>query len=668
MDDQDLMFDVFEYMPRVRKLMVEQGTSFTQHRIPLSQCSPSRTSLMIGRHAHNTNVTGPRPPYGGYEKFAAFIPENVAVQMQMLGYTTHYTGKFMGGYTEDMPRVEGWTDWRPFLDPWVYDFNQTLLGVWPPTGTAPQLSWFKGVAHQNTAMACTVRDMIAGKQAEKQASNNGEDYDPFFMVVAPIVPHDETLFDVGCENPGGFVISADPFVCAVMTPPTPLPRHAEMFSDVKIPRNPVFNPDDELQGTKTPAWLRAMHKLNQTQENWLDYVYQQRLRSVQSVDEMFHDMILQLKEQQMLNDTYIIYTSDNGYHYGQWRLPPTKLTPYDFDNRVPLVIRGPGIEKGVQSNAPTSHLDFYGAFVTIGGGEAPPSIDGLPNFLGSNEREFMLSEYWGGYVSQQPQEFPLPQGPWITQATNGGQIAWSYKGITTHNAEYHFKYVYYCHGTAELYDLAADPWEMDNLFPMIHKKKKFYRIVDRLDALLYVLSTCSGSTCNDPLAVFANAAVEAGLWVPKTFDQAVHYKYDAIFRDAPRPHFLKCSIGYVLENEPQRPYPIEDILLEEPGPADASLIASKSPIGDMLVPADGLGVLSDTPALVKAPCKVKEMEKFIEEEIKRVNAEIPTDMAGPLPPHFKMTQAYFPPLMCKAVLRAGEYMGKVYAQAALGLE
>lgn len=682
MDDQDLMLDVFEYMPHLRNLIVEEGTSFTQHRVPLSQCCPSRSSLMTGRHAHNLNVTAPRPPYGGFEKFAAFVPDSIAVKMQRLGYTTHYTGKFMAGYNADQPRVEGWTDWRPYLDPWVYDFNQTLMGVWPPEGTAPTLHWFKGVAHQNTAMACTVRDMLAQKQAEKQA-RNGYWYDPFFMFISPIVPHDETLFDIECEHPGGFVISVDPLVCAVTTPPTPLPRHAEMFSDVKIPRNSVFNPDD-LQHSKTPAWMRALPKFNQTQENWLDYTYQQRLRSVQSFDELVHDMVQQLEEQQMLDDTYIIYTSDNGYHLGQWRLAPTKLTPYDIDNRVPLVIRGPGIEKGAQSLAPTSHLDFYGAFLNIAGagGEVPDSIDGLPNFLESNEREFMLMEYWGGYVSQQPQEYPLPDGPWISLSTNGGQIAWSHVGITAHSDEYYFKYVYYCHGTAELYDLAADPWETNNLFPKIHKKKKVYRIADRLDALLYVLKTCSGPTCRDPLTAFSNAAVEAGLRAPTRFYQAVHYKYDAIFRDAPRPHFLKCSVGHFADNEPQRPYPIDNIFLEEPPPANASsdpssnasLIASTSPVGDLLVPADGIGVLSNTPPNVEPACKVKRAEKSIDDEITRMHAETPPDVTDPdmaaaaesdgyvAPVTYKLTGMYFPPRMCKAVLKAGEFMGKVYVR------
>lgn len=63
-DDQDVHLDSLEYMPLVRKHLIEKGTQFTKHYCTTSVCCPSRVTLWTGKAAHNTNVTDVSPPYG----------------------------------------------------------------------------------------------------------------------------------------------------------------------------------------------------------------------------------------------------------------------------------------------------------------------------------------------------------------------------------------------------------------------------------------------------------------------------------------------------------------------------------------------------------------------------------------------------------------------------
>lgn len=63
-DDQDVHLDSLEYMPLVRKHLIEKGTQFTKHYCTTAICCPSRVTLWTGKAAHNTNVTDVSPPYG----------------------------------------------------------------------------------------------------------------------------------------------------------------------------------------------------------------------------------------------------------------------------------------------------------------------------------------------------------------------------------------------------------------------------------------------------------------------------------------------------------------------------------------------------------------------------------------------------------------------------
>ncbi len=98
---------------------------------------------------------------------------------------------------------------------------------------------------------------------------------------------------------------------------------------------------------------------------------QDRAEAVQSVDDMITGIETSLANHGMLKDTYIVFSSDNGLHLGEYRLTPGKLTAYDTDIHVPLVIAGPGVAAGSSTGAMTENIDLAKTFDEIGGTTLP---------------------------------------------------------------------------------------------------------------------------------------------------------------------------------------------------------------------------------------------------------------------------------------------------------
>lgn len=111
------------------------------------------------------------------------------------------------------------------------------------------------------------------------------------------------------------------------------------------------------------------------------------------------DVVTRLEESDQLDNTYIIYTSDNGYHIGQHRLPPGKTCGFEEDIRVPFFIRGPGIAQGVAHDAVTTHIDIAPTLLKLANIPLRDDLDGtpIPIHPSSNDarHEHVTVEYWG---------------------------------------------------------------------------------------------------------------------------------------------------------------------------------------------------------------------------------------------------------------------------------
>lgn len=428
-DDQDWHMQSLDYMPLLHKYILNEGTLFDRHYCTVSVCCPSRVNLWTGRAAHNTNVTDLFPPYGGYPVFVreGLNEDWLPIWLQAEGYQTYYTGKLFNFHsveTYNDPYVKGFNGSDFLLDPFTYEYYNAKM---TRNGAAP-------VSYAGQYSPDVVAEKAYGFLDEAVLHP-----DPFFLAIAPVAPHSNVKFAVSPPE-----LSAAEYA----------PRHSHLFKDYKIPRTANFNPD-------TPSgvgWVRALPKLNDTVVEYNDEFQRSRLRALQAVDEMVETLVHKLEAHGVLDETYIFYTTDNGYHIGQHRLHPGKECAFETDIHIPLAVRGPGVPAGHVAGVVSSHTDLTPTIMKLAGKERK-DLDGLAIPLSKQELaapeavEHVNVEFWGmaipegryGKIGDDPNPGvdPRPVG-----ARNN-----TYKALRLHNAGYNLLYVVWCTGDKEFYDL-----------------------------------------------------------------------------------------------------------------------------------------------------------------------------------------------------------------------
>ncbi|RAH42610.1 sulfatase family protein [Aspergillus brunneoviolaceus CBS 621.78] len=525
-DDQDLQLNSPAYMPHTLAWIKDQGVEFQNHFVTTALCCPSRVSLWTGRQAHNTNVTDVHPPYGGYPKFVSqgFNDNFLPVWLQSAGYNTFYTGKLFNAHSVDSynaPFVNGFNGSDFLLDPYTYSYwNSTYQRNQEPPRS------YEG--HYTTDV---ITDKALGFLEDALQSDS-----PFFLTVAPIAPH--TNVDV--EALQGI---------PVMTEPLPAPRHAHLFPDAKVPRTPHFNPA-KLSGA---SWVRNLELKNQSVIDYEDHLYRQRLRALQGVDELVDRLLTRLAASGEFQNTYIIYSADNGYHIGQHRLPPGKTTGYEEDIRVPFYIRGPGLPRGVSVDRVTTHIDIAPTLFELAGIPLRTDFDGTPMPVARQTKsvahEHVTVEYWGRAVLEGEFSRIGPHGtPTMTNNT--------YKSARILSPEYNLYYSVWCNNDHELYDLSVDPYQMNNIYSHSGAKllgRPLATLIDRIDALLLVLKSCQGRTCIEPWKVLHPSGNVRSL------KEALDAQYDKFYAEQPKVSYSVCEDGYLIEAEgPQAGYQYRD--------------------------------------------------------------------------------------------------------------
>ncbi|CAI6341932.1 unnamed protein product [Periconia digitata] len=514
-DDQDQLLDSTDYMPFVQKHLGEQGTFYQRHYCTIAVCCPSRVSLLTGKAAHNTNVTDVAPPYGGYPKFISQgLNDNyLPVWLQEAGYNTYYTGKLMNAHSTanwNNPFPKGWNGTDFLIDPGTYLYwNATFQRNTSPPSSFPN--------DYNT-------DLINDKAlAFLEDAVTAADSKPFFVGIAPIAPHSVTRGDLA------------------FTPPEPAPRHMDLFPGLKTPRTANFNPE-EPSGA---GWIYNLERLNDTVVEHGDLWYRTRIQSLQSVDELVDNVVNYLSEKGLLDNTYIIYTSDNGFHINQHRLQPGKLCAFEEDINVPFYIRGPGVEAGKVVDLVTTHTDIAPTLFDLAGIELRDDFDGKPmpitksqinqaEEIHKSRSEHVNVEFWG---------IGLGEGKYPGTVSNN-----TYKALRIIGEGYNIMYSVWCNNEHELYDMITDPGQLKNLARSSETETQIFgrsipEVQSRLDALLLVLKTCKASTCTDPWSVLHPQRDITNL------EQALDQTYDAFYEAQPKVSFSKCELGQILSSE-----------------------------------------------------------------------------------------------------------------------
>jgi arylsulfatase A-like enzyme len=433
----DLSTNLVPYMPHVRAL-ADEGTSFNNYFVVDSLCCPSRTAIFTGEYPHNNGVftNGPGRD-GGYDAYNRFGDErrSFAIPLQAAGYRTGFMGKYLNGYQPYEPMPPGWDVWDAAGNGYP-EFNYRLR---------------ENNSFQN--FGDKPRDYLTDVLGEKASGfirDSRMDGKPFFLEVATFAPH---------------------------SPIVPAPRDLGSFPDARAPRTPAY----DHSPTHAPVWLAGRGKLSPSDMASLDKTFRLRVEAVQAVDRMIGTIERTLVAMGELRNTYIVFSSDNGYHLGEYRLLAGKQTAFDADIRVPLVVAGPGVPAGRTVDAMTSSIDLAPTFESITGAQPRFGTDGvsiLPILHGAaapdNWQRAVLIEHHGPLLD--------PHDPDAQPYRSG--IPPSYEAMRTPQ----FLYVEYAYGGREYYDLVDDPYELHNLAGSLPHWRRL-----QLHEELRQLELCAGS-------------------------------------------------------------------------------------------------------------------------------------------------------------------------------
>ncbi|MGH3243780.1 MAG: sulfatase family protein [Spirillospora sp.] len=434
----DLSENLVEYMPHVKE-MRRQGLTFGNYFVTDSLCCPSRATTLTGRYPHNTGVFTNEGADGGYRAFNARgnQRDTFATALRKSGYRTAMMGKYLNGYQPRDPVPPGWDEWYVGGNGYLgFDYTLNENGRAVRYGDRPS-------DYMTDVLARKGDDFIA------RAAKGDR---PFMLEIATFAPHG---------------------------PYTPAPRDAGKFPGLRAPRGPSF---DEADMADKPAWLKDQPPLRPEQVRTIDRAFRKRAQSVQAVDALIGRLQAALKTAGADRDTYLVFTSDNGFHMGEHRLAQGKQTAFDTDIKVPLVVTGPGVAAGTADEQLVQNTDLCPTFEELGGVSVPPDVDGrslVPALKGEKPaslRGAVLVEHHG------PNNAP---GDPDRQNRAGGNPP-SYAAIRTARE----LWVEYAGGAREYYDLGRDPYQLDNAVRRLapERRRQLHEMVRRL-------RNCQGAEC-----------------------------------------------------------------------------------------------------------------------------------------------------------------------------
>ena len=457
MTDDETVEDM-DVMPRTRRLLGSNGVTFARSYVSYPVCCPSRATYLTGQYAHNHGVMGLYPPTGGYGRFDRW--NSLPVWLEHAGYATAHIGKYLNGYgtevTADVP--PGWTDWHGAIDGstyrmWGYTLNEN--------------------GRRHTYGSPFVEDPrlyqtdVYSRKAVRFIRRRAPSERPFFLSVAFLAPHHESASIRRIT--GRLVRPAPRDRGALMARPFETSR---AFDEGDVTDKPRFLRRDPLQ-------LGAMDRIAEH--------YRERQRSLLAVDDAVQAIVDALRDRGELDDTYIIFTSDNGYMQGEHDVPSGKMLPYEPSTRVPLLIRGPAIPHGKVSRELVGNIDLAPTIVRAARARAGKTVDGrslLPfaRHPRLRTRRPLLHETGGlRYVPVRDQD---------QDGTPAVRHILSYRAVRTGR----WLYIEYRGGARELYDLARDPNELHSHYP----DPRYAPVRRTLGAVLHRLEKCRGASCRRP--------------------------------------------------------------------------------------------------------------------------------------------------------------------------
>jgi len=470
-DDQTLEQFRAEVMPNTMKLLAGGGgTTFTNNVVTTPLCCPSRVSYLTGQYGHNNGVLSNRTGYSVLTDRGSVLP----TWLRNAGYVTAHLGKWLHQYeTAVHPKTKvapGWTEWYTALEPRAYyDYTLYVNGGKESFGDAKR-------DHLTTVLGRTSVKLIR-KYVPKPK--------PLYLQLDEYAPHS------GPGSKGARCKNAA----------VPAPGDEGLFKDEELPKPPNFNEEDM---SDKPSFIKDLPSLSSAAIATIQRHYQCDLESLVGVDRTVKKIWAALGKTGERDNTVFVFTSDNGYFFGEHRLPSSKFRVYEEALRVPLVIRVPQTLLGgppvAQVDQPVANIDLAPTLLELAGAE--PCVPGAGCRVMDGRS---LLDLMRGDASSWP-----PDRGIVTEFKEKGvpselSASCAFFGVRTATS------IYVEHplipdeaGTAckpsdeaELYDLQSDPFELQNLFPA-EPGSPAAQTEQALKTRLADLRNCAGIQGRDP--------------------------------------------------------------------------------------------------------------------------------------------------------------------------
>jgi len=520
-DDQTL--DEMSGLPQTSALIAGQGTTFSRAYISYPLCCPSRAAIFTGQYMHNNGVRGNSPPVGGWQRFHELGLEqrDLPTWLHAAGYYNVQIGKYLNGYSGAPPPIPpDWNEWYGKLS--EYDAAQpggelyfhyrlrekppTRGGVRCPSGDP---------AGPGQPFTCFYGDAPSDYQTDvfKQMTVNAihrlsGGSQPFFLNVDFNSPH---------------------------SPYTPAPRDQGSLAGLPLAPEPGMN---ERNTSDKPFFLRRLPRLGAWKLAQIDQRRRSQLEALRSVDQAVTEIVGALAAEGQLDNTYIVFASDNGYFSGEHRIRQGKYLPHEPSSHVPLMVRGPGIPAGGTSSELVSNVDLASTFAQMAGASPAIAQDGRSLLPFAEQpwlrttRPILLEGDTGANIDDEGPDGPSAQNQAADRAfkkrqkrerkrlkrrcrklkrksprrallchkrgvrnieqepvdTTYNLHAPAYRGIRTDR----YALFLYSTGEVELYDMWRDPFQLHS----VAKSRRYWTVRKQLLSRLDSLASCSGPRCS----------------------------------------------------------------------------------------------------------------------------------------------------------------------------